>query len=63
MTYFVAGTTLVGRANCCGKPLSAMRVGIKWMSYMSQRGDLSETELHGMSHAAISDTNCPIERN
>lgn len=63
MTYFDAGASLVGRAICCGKPLSAMRVGIKWISYMSQRGDPPETELHGMSRAAISDMNCPIERN
>lgn len=63
MTYFDAGTILEDGANCCGKPPSIKHVGIKWISYMSQRGGPPETEPHGMSRAAIRDMNRPIERN
>lgn len=61
MTYFDAGTILADRASCCGKSPSIMHVGIKWVSFMSKREDLFEAELHGMAHAAVCDTKCPIE--
>lgn len=62
MTHIDASTNLADRANCCRKPPPVMYAGAKQVFFMSQREDLSEMGLHGIAHATISDTDCPIKR-